>query len=87
MPAERLTAPESQLLTHVRDAAREGVHTLTGAATKLLDLVLTQPEAEKAPQRAYPYGRRAPHREPLLPLEAWLGAGCVVMVLWAVGWL
>ena len=43
--------------------------------------------AEPDTERVRPYGRRAPHRERLLPLEAWLSAGCVVMVLWAVGWL
>jgi hypothetical protein len=83
MPADRITTAESQVLTHVRDAAREGGATLMRGATKLLNMITTEPDAE----RARPYGRRTPHREPLLPLEAWLGAGCIVMVLWAVGWL
>ncbi len=84
MPAERITTAESQVLTHVRDAARESGVALIRGATKLLDRITTEPDAERAPR---PYGRRTPHREPLLPLEAWLSAGCVVMVLWAVGWL
>jgi hypothetical protein len=81
MSADRTTTAESQVLTHVRDAARESGVALMRAAAKLLDLITSEPDAE----RARPYGRRTPHREPLLPLEAWLGAGCVVMVLWAVG--
>jgi hypothetical protein len=83
MPIDRIITAESQVLTHVRDAARECGVALTRAATKLLAAITTEPHAE----RAQPYGRRTPHREPILPLEAWLGAGCVVMVLWAVGWL
>jgi hypothetical protein len=82
---ERITAVESQVVTHVRDGARECGRALAQAASKLLDLVTTEREAD--PPRQQPYGRRTPHREPLLPLEAWLSAGCVVMVLWAVGWL
>jgi hypothetical protein len=84
MPADRITTAESQVLTYVREAAREGGVALVRGATKLLDMIMTDPDAERAP---LPYGRRTPHREPLLPLEAWLSAGCVVMVLWAVGWL
>ena len=83
MPTDRITSAESQLLTHVRDTARECGVALSRAATKLFEAITTEPDAE----RAQPYGRGTPHREPLLPLEAWLGAGCVVMVLWAVGWL
>lgn len=83
MPTDRITTAESQVLSHVRDAARECGVALTRAATRLLDAITAEPDAE----RASPYGRRTPHREPLLPLEVWLGAGCVVMVLWAVGWL
>ena len=83
MSADRTTTAESQVLTHVRDAVREGGVALMRSAARLLDTITTEPDAE----RARPYARRTPHREPLLPLEAWLGAGCVVMVLWAVGWL
>jgi hypothetical protein len=82
---ERIIAVESQVVTHVRDGARECGRALAGAANKLLNFVTTERDAD--PPRQNPYGRRTPYREPLLPLEAWLGAGCVVMVLWAVGWL
>ncbi len=83
MPTDRITTAESQLLTHVRDTARECGVALSRTVTKLFEAITTEPDTG----RAQPYGRRTPHREPLLPLEAWLGAGCVVMVLWAVGWL
>jgi hypothetical protein len=82
---ERIIAVESQVVAHVRDGARECGRALAGAAAKLLHAVTTETDSD--PPSRPPYGRRTPHREPLLPLEAWLSAGCVVMVLWAVGWL
>ena len=85
LTTERIIAVESRVVTRVRDGARECGRALARAATKLLDAVTTETDSDPPEQR--PYGRRTPHREPLLPLEAWLSAGCVVMVLWAVGWL
>jgi hypothetical protein len=71
MPSERITPVDSHALTHVRDAAQEGIRTLAAAATRFLNM--DGRDAGDPPRRA--------------PLEAWLGAGCVVVVLWAVGWL
>jgi hypothetical protein len=84
MPAHRITAAESHPLTHVREVAREYARLLRVAAAKLLDTITTPRER---PETMQPYGRLTPHREPFLPLEAWLTAGCIVMVLWAIGWL
>jgi hypothetical protein len=33
------------------------------------------------------YGRVLAAASRRAPLEAWLAAGCIVVVLWAVGWL
>jgi hypothetical protein len=71
MPSERITTVDSHPLTHMRDTAREGVRTVTGAATRFLKM--DERDASDTPRRA--------------PLEAWLAVGCVVVVLWAVGWL
>jgi hypothetical protein len=87
MPTERIAPPDSHALTYVRDAARERGRTLMLAAAKLLNLNIDEHESEKATPAARTPGRRTPRRERLGPLEAWLGAGCIVVVLWAVGWL
>jgi hypothetical protein len=71
MPSHRIAPVDSQPLHHARDVARDGVRALTGAAARFLNM--DERDAGDPPRRA--------------PLEAWLAAGCVVVVLWAVGWL
>jgi hypothetical protein len=92
MPIERFTPAHSGGPADVRDAAWERARARAAAASRLVHRhasAFTQRVlAAREARRSEPATRRdVPLRKHLPPVEAWLAVGCIVVTMWAVGWL
>jgi len=92
MPIERFTPAHSGGPAEIRDAAWERARALAAAASRLVQrrasAVAEGVLAVREARRSDPATRRGVAlRKQLPPVEAWLTVGCIVVTLWAVGWL